>query len=60
MRTYTILALLAATSACATIQGADTYDVILRGGSVYDGLGSPARRVDVGIRGDSMLNSEFA
>ncbi len=54
MRTFTTLALLAATSACATTRGADSYDVILRGGSVYDGLGGPARRVDVGIRGDSI------
>ena len=29
-----------------------TYDVILRGGTVYDGTGSPGRLADVGIRGD--------
>ena len=52
MRTHTILALLAATSACATTRGADSYDVILRGGRVYDGLGGPVQRVDLGIRGD--------
>ena len=28
------------------------FDVIIRGGSVYDGTGSPGRRADVGIRGD--------
>jgi N-acyl-D-amino-acid deacylase len=54
MRTFTILALLAATSACASTRSADTYDVILRGGNVYDGLGGPAQRVDVGIHGDSI------
>src|SRR5713101_7403015 len=29
-----------------------TFDVILRGGTVYDGTGAPGRRADVGIRGD--------
>ena len=28
------------------------YDVIVRNGTVYDGTGGPARRADVGIRGD--------
>ena len=33
-------------------QAQDRYDVIVRGGTVYDGTGSPGRRVDVAIRGD--------
>lgn len=31
---------------------ADSVDVLVRGGAVYDGAGGAARRVDVGIRGD--------
>ena len=33
-------------------QATQGYDVILRGGTVYDGTGSPGRLADVGIRGD--------
>ena len=28
------------------------FDVVVRGGTVYDGTGGPGRRADVGIRGD--------
>jgi N-acyl-D-amino-acid deacylase len=31
---------------------AQQFDVIVRGGTVYDGTGAPGRRADVGIRGD--------
>ena len=31
---------------------APTFDVIVRGGTVYDGTGSPGRRADIGIKGD--------
>jgi N-acyl-D-amino-acid deacylase len=31
---------------------AQTFDVLIRGGDVYDGSGKPARRADVGLRGD--------
>jgi N-acyl-D-amino-acid deacylase len=30
----------------------DVIDVIIRGGTLYDGTGSPGRRADVGLRGD--------
>lgn len=32
-----------------------TFDVIIRGGTVYDGTGGPGRLVDVGIRGDRIV-----
>jgi N-acyl-D-amino-acid deacylase len=38
--------------AAAGPQAQDRFDVIVRGGTVYDGTGSPGRRVDVAIRGD--------
>lgn len=38
-------------AACAT---APRYDVVIRGGTVYDGSGGPSGRVDVGIRGDQI------
>jgi N-acyl-D-amino-acid deacylase len=36
----------------AMLPAAASYDVILTGGTVYDGSGQPGRRADVGIRGD--------
>ena len=42
-------------------QAQDRYDVIVRGGTVYDGTGSPGRRVDVAIRGDRVAGvGDFA
>jgi N-acyl-D-amino-acid deacylase len=31
------------------------FDVVIRGGTVYDGSGSPGRRADVGITGDRIV-----
>ena len=31
------------------------FDVLIRGGTVYDGSGQPPRRADVGIRGDQIV-----
>ncbi len=36
-------------AACGT-----TYDVVIRGGTVYDGSGQPGRQADVGIQGDTI------
>ena len=34
---------------------ADSVDVLIRGGTVYDGSGGGSRRIDVGIRGDRIV-----
>jgi N-acyl-D-aspartate/D-glutamate deacylase len=36
----------------APAQRADSVDVLVKGGTVYDGSGGPARRADIGLRGD--------
>ncbi len=36
----------------ASTQQAPMFDVVIRGGTVYDGTGAAGRRADVGIRGD--------
>lgn len=33
----------------------NNLDILIRNGSVFDGSGSPARRVDIGIRGDRIV-----
>jgi N-acyl-D-aspartate/D-glutamate deacylase len=43
-----VVVLLFLVSACRRT----TYDVVIRGGTVYDGSGSPPRSADVAIRGD--------
>jgi N-acyl-D-amino-acid deacylase len=52
-RSVTLIAsVLIAAAAPLMAQVTPSYDVILRGGTVYDGTGGPGRAADVGIRGD--------
>jgi putative CocE/NonD family hydrolase len=39
----------------AQTAAAAPYDVLIRGGTVYDGTGAPPRRADVAIRGDRVV-----
>src|SRR5687768_2721583 len=50
---------LVATSACGRsarpVSDAESFDVIIRGGTVYNGSGSPGRIADVAIDGDRIV-----
>jgi N-acyl-D-amino-acid deacylase len=41
--------------AVSLTQGADSVDILVRRGTVYDGSGTPGRVADVGIRGDRIV-----
>src|SRR5436190_1795943 len=54
-RHTSIAATMVLLTACAgrtTAPPAPTFDVIVRGGTIYDGGGGPPRVADVGVRGD--------
>ena len=51
---FTVL-LLAAAPLLAQSAPAPTYDLVIRGGTVFDGSGGPGRVADVGITGDRIM-----
>lgn len=51
MRTLLIALFLAG----AEVHAAE-FDVLFRGGTIYDGTGAPPRRADIGIRGDMIVS----
>jgi N-acyl-D-amino-acid deacylase len=58
-RTLFVIAVALATGCCvspdAPVDGSrDAYDLVLRGGTVYDGSGEAPYRADIGIRGDRL------
>jgi N-acyl-D-amino-acid deacylase len=51
---FRLLATLALSFTVGSVSPRKRFDVIIRGGTVYDGTGGPGRRADVGLRGDAI------
>ena len=51
---------LGAMAACSPAEQAETYDVLIVNGTVYDGTLSPSRQANIGINGDRIASVEAA
>lgn len=55
MKRWIVLLIAALLAACAGAPQREAYDLIVRGGLVYDGSGGEPVRADVGVRGDRIV-----
>src|SRR5258706_374855 len=53
--TLRIVAAIVFVTASSAPAAREAFDVVIRGGTVYDGSGGKPRRADVGIRGDRIV-----
>jgi N-acyl-D-amino-acid deacylase len=51
---FRLLATLALSFTVGSVSPRKRFDVVIRGGTVYDGTGGPGSRADVGLRGDAI------
>jgi len=50
-----IVAAILLAAASSALSARESFDVVIRGGTVYDGSGGKPRKADVGIRGDRVV-----
>ena len=54
-RSASLLLIVLCCGSCSSWRAPPGYDLIVRGGTVYDGSGSAGRRADVAVRGDRVV-----